>query len=89
MQLHSVKECLQGGVAEGAQVEVRGWVRTRRDSKAGLSFVQLSDGSCQGTLQIVAPKELSKEQERLLVGDYKGHPSITKWVDKGYRIIVL
>lgn len=34
-------------------------------------------------------QDLSKEQERLLVGDYEGHPSITKWVDKGYRIIVL
>jgi len=34
-------------------------------------------------------KELSKEQERLLVGDYMGHPSISKWADKGYRIIVL
>ena len=34
-------------------------------------------------------QDLSKEQERLLVGDYEGHPSITKWVEKGYRIIVL
>ena len=34
-------------------------------------------------------QDLSKEQERLLVGDYEGHPSISKWVDQGYRIIVL
>lgn len=32
---------------EGQTVRVQGWVRTRRDSKAGLSFVNLSDGSCQ------------------------------------------
>ena len=34
-------------------------------------------------------QDLSKEQERLLVGDYEGHPSISRWADEGYRIIVL
>ncbi len=36
----------------------QGWVRTRRDSKAGLSFIQLHDGSCFASLQIVAPNTL-------------------------------
>ncbi|HEY5956170.1 MAG TPA: OB-fold nucleic acid binding domain-containing protein, partial [Polyangiaceae bacterium] len=40
-------------------VRVAGWVRTRRDSKAGLSFVQLSDGSCHDTLQLVIANQLS------------------------------
>jgi len=66
MQLASVSQCLAGVIAEGDEVEVRGWVRTRRDSKAGLSFVQLSDGSCQGTLQIVAPKALSNYADGVL-----------------------
>ena len=43
----------------GKPATVRGWVRTRRDSKAGLSFIALHDGSCFGTLQIVAPGDLS------------------------------
>ena len=34
-------------------LEVAGWVRTRRDSKA-FSFIELNDGSCLGNLQIVA-----------------------------------
>jgi hypothetical protein len=34
-------------------------------------------------------QDLTAEQERLLVGDYNGHPSISKWADQGYRIIVL
>ena len=34
-------------------------------------------------------QDLTKEQERLLVGDYEGHPSLARWVDTGYRIIVL
>ncbi|MBX3462992.1 MAG: asparagine--tRNA ligase [Planctomycetes bacterium] len=58
MQRVSVKQVLSGAVATDSQVEVCGWVRTRRDSKAGISFVQVSDGSCQGTLQIVAPNTL-------------------------------
>jgi asparaginyl-tRNA synthetase len=54
----SVKQALAGGTPEGETVEVRGWVRTRRDSKAGLSFVNLSDGSCFAPLQVVAPATL-------------------------------
>src|SRR5882672_8034152 len=45
--------------AVGKQVRLRGWVRTRRDSKGGFSFIELNDGSCQGNIQIVAPAELS------------------------------
>ncbi|HIL24260.1 MAG TPA: asparagine--tRNA ligase, partial [Verrucomicrobia bacterium] len=46
------------GVAVGDKVRLQGWVRTRRDSKAGLSFVQLHDGSCFDPAQVVAPGEL-------------------------------
>ena len=48
----------QDGVAVGDRIRLRGWVRTRRDSKAGLSFVQLHDGSCFEPAQVVAPGEL-------------------------------
>ncbi|TAN03567.1 MAG: asparagine--tRNA ligase [Rhodanobacteraceae bacterium] len=54
----SVKKALSGAAPQGAAVEVRGWVRTRRDSKAGLSFVNLSDGSCFAPLQVVASASL-------------------------------
>ena len=46
------------GVAVGDKVRLQGWVRTRRDSKAGLSFVQVHDGSCFEPAQVVAPGEL-------------------------------
>jgi len=71
MQVASVTQVLAGAIAPGSKVEVRGWVRTRRDSKAGISFVQLSDGSCQGTLQVVAPSSLANyasEVQRLTAG---------------------
>ncbi len=32
---------------------------------------------------------LSEQQKKLLVGDYKGHPSLTKWIERGYQIVVL
>ena len=55
----SVAELLaRDGVSVGDRVRLRGWVRTRRDSKAGLSFVQLHDGSCFAPAQVVAPGEL-------------------------------
>ena len=42
----------------GESQKVCGWVRTRRDSKAGLSFVELNDGSCLSSLQLVVPVDL-------------------------------
>ncbi|HUR53293.1 MAG TPA: asparagine--tRNA ligase [Gemmataceae bacterium] len=45
--------------AVGKQVRLDGWVRTRRDSKGGFSFIELNDGSCQGNVQVVAPGELA------------------------------
>jgi asparaginyl-tRNA synthetase len=42
----------------GRTVRLQGWVRTRRDSKGGFSFIELNDGSCQGNVQIVAPAAL-------------------------------
>ena len=53
---------LAGQVAVGSRVTVEGWIRTRRDSKAGLSFLAVHDGSCHDPLQIVAPAELPNYQ---------------------------
>ena len=58
-RLVSVADLLsENGVTVGDHVRLQGWVRTRRDSKAGLSFVQLHDGSCFDPAQVVAPGEL-------------------------------
>jgi len=42
----------------GEVVEAKGWVRSRRDSKAGLSFIILNDGSCFNSLQVIAKNTL-------------------------------
>src|SRR5438876_4696197 len=51
--------------AVGKQVKLQGWVRTRRDSKGGFSFIELNDGSCQGNVQIVASGELANYESQV------------------------
>ena len=51
--------------AVGRQVRLQGWVRTRRDSKGGFSFLELNDGSCQGNVQVVAPGELPNYESQV------------------------
>ena len=60
MKTLSVKEILTGKAPADTPVKVRGWVRTRRDSKAGLSFVHVSDGSAFHPVQVVAQASLPK-----------------------------
>ena len=60
-----VASVLKGNVATGVPVIVRGWVRTRRDSKAGLSFIHVHDGSCFDPLQVVAPAALSNYESEI------------------------
>ncbi|HRO27308.1 MAG TPA: OB-fold nucleic acid binding domain-containing protein, partial [Luteimonas sp.] len=71
MTVSSVEHALAGRIPAGGEVTVRGWVRTRRDSKAGLSFVNVSDGSCFAPIQVVAPSTLDNyesEVKRLTAG---------------------
>src|ERR1041385_4995658 len=57
---------LAGREPVGSRITVEGWVRTRRDSKAGLSFLAVHDGSCFDALQVVAPAELANYQSDVL-----------------------
>ncbi|MCY4189334.1 MAG: OB-fold nucleic acid binding domain-containing protein, partial [Bryobacterales bacterium] len=66
MVQHAIAGLLDGSVTQGAEVAVQGWVRTRRDSKAGLSFLQISDGSCFASLQVVADGSLPNYAQEIL-----------------------
>ena len=61
-----ISQIFAGAVPVGTEVTVEGWIRTRRDSKAGLSFLALHDGSAFEALQIVAPQELANYQSDVL-----------------------
>jgi asparaginyl-tRNA synthetase len=67
----TVREVLAGRAPKDAPVTVKGWVRTRRDSKAGFSFVNVSDGSSFHPVQVVVPSSLdnySSEVQKLTAG---------------------
>jgi len=62
----SAREILDGKAPADAPVTVKGWVRTRRDSKAGISFVQVTDGSSLHPVQVVAPNTLPNYTDEIL-----------------------
>src|SRR3954463_632542 len=67
----SVAEALKGRPGEGQAITVKGWIRTRRDSKGGFSFLAVNDGSCFDSIQAVAPNTLanySSEVVKLTAG---------------------
>lgn len=66
MNKFSISEIFKGALDVDQQVEIKGWVRTRRTSKAGISFVALHDGSCFDAIQIVVPETLSNYEEDIL-----------------------
>ena len=63
---YRIADILGGRVAAGLPVTVQGWIRTRRDSKVGLSFLHVHDGSCHDPLQVVAPAALANYQDEVL-----------------------
>lgn len=66
--MHStpVKRLLAGDYPVGETVTVEGWVRSKRDSKAGISFIAVHDGSCFDPIQAVVPAELANYEAEVL-----------------------
>ena len=62
----AIVDVLKGAFAIGDTVEVKGWVRTRRDSKAGISFLAIHDGSCFDPIQAIVPSDLDNYQSDVL-----------------------
>ncbi len=59
-------DILSGRAPADTPVTLKGWVRTRRDSKAGISFVHVSDGSCFHPVQVVAPNTLANYADEVM-----------------------
>ena len=66
MSLSSAKAILDGTLAVGSSVTLAGWVRTRRDSKAGFSFLAVNDGSCFNNVQVIARNSLENYESEIL-----------------------
>ncbi len=61
-----IVDVLQGKIAVGSTISVQGWVRTRRDSKAGISFLAVYDGSCFSPIQAVIENNLPNYEQDIL-----------------------
>jgi len=59
-------EILSGQSPQDTPIVLKGWVKTRRDSKAGISFVNISDGSCFHPVQAVVPASLTNYTDEVL-----------------------
>lgn len=66
MSSHSVKTILASAELIGQHITVRGWLRSRRDSKAGISFLNVYDGSCFDGIQAVVASDISNYQDEVL-----------------------
>src|SRR5438105_9410993 len=62
----AIVDALSGKVKEGEIVTIKGWVRTRRDSKGGFSFLAINDGSCFDSIQVVAPAALANYSNEVM-----------------------
>ena len=65
-EVYSIQKLFSGAVEVDNKVRLQGWVKTRRDSKAGISFIQLHDGSCFSAIQLVAPNTLDNYESEVL-----------------------
>jgi asparaginyl-tRNA synthetase len=62
----SVKAALAGEPAVGSLITVKGWIRSKRDSKAGISFLAINDGSSFDSIQAVVPNDLENYETEVL-----------------------
>ncbi|WP_100550618.1 asparagine--tRNA ligase [Caedibacter taeniospiralis] len=66
VQTHTAKTLFTTPMLIGQKVTVRGWLRSRRDSKAGISFLAIHDGSCFDPIQAIAESSLANYQSEIL-----------------------
>ncbi|AQA16954.1 asparagine--tRNA ligase [Halioglobus japonicus] len=62
----TVAAALKGEIATGTQVTVKGWLRSKRDSKAGISFLAVHDGTAFDAIQAVVPSTLDNYESEVL-----------------------
>jgi asparaginyl-tRNA synthetase len=66
MSVIAITDVLSGQYSVNEPITVHGWVRTRRDSKAGISFLAIHDGSCFDAIQAIVNSDLNNYQQDVL-----------------------
>lgn len=64
---NTIAAIFKGNVPFSSQVTVKGWLRSKRDSKAGISFLAVHDGSAFNAIQAVVPNTLDNYQTEVLL----------------------
>ena len=62
----TTKAILSGDVALKSEVTVTGWVRSKRDSKFGISFLDINDGSSFDGVQVIVSSDLANYESDVL-----------------------
>jgi asparaginyl-tRNA synthetase len=65
-EITSIVATLKGEVTVGTQVTIKGWLRSKRDSRAGISFLAVHDGSSFDAIQAVVPNTLDNYESEVL-----------------------
>ncbi len=65
-QFTTISAALKGQIVTGTQVTVKGWLRSKRDSKAGISFLAIHDGTAFDAIQAVVPADLDNYESEVL-----------------------
>lgn len=60
MKISSIKDIFENKILIDSIVKVKGWIKNKRNSKSNLLFIDIYDGSCVNTLQIIVNKKLLK-----------------------------
>lgn len=63
---NTIKTLTNDTALVGSQVTIKGWLRSKRDSKAGISFLAVHDGTCFNSLQAVVPNTLDNYESEIL-----------------------
>jgi len=61
-----IKTLFETDAELGQSVTVKGWLRSKRDSKAGISFLAIHDGTCFDPIQAVVPNTLANYESEVL-----------------------
>lgn len=65
MKSSNIKQLFNSGTIDST-ITIQGWVKTRRDSKSGISFLHINDGSTITNFQLIVPDTLSNYKDEVL-----------------------
>lgn len=66
MNTVSISDIYKDDIIVSSTITVCGWVRSRRNSKSGFSFITIYDGSCFYSIQVIANNSLSNYDKEIL-----------------------